>query len=253
MNKSRLRTLKRLHRMAMRLAFFPFISGDYRKFAALTRKTAHRRFEPTFADAFPQVFDRTAATPFDRHYVYHTAWAARVVRQIAPPFHVDISSSLYFASIVSAFIPVRFYDYRPPNLALSGFSSAHADLCALPFPDASVQSLSCMHTVEHVGLGRYGDRLDPDGDLTAVAELKRVVASHGHLLFVVPIGRPRLMFNAMRIYSYDQVMEMFADMQLREFALIHEYEEDGGISVGASRAMADGEEYGCGCFWFVKP
>ncbi|NDC42314.1 MAG: DUF268 domain-containing protein, partial [Chitinophagia bacterium] len=56
----------------------------------------------------------------------------------------------------------------------------------LPFESDSIPSLSCMHTIEHVGLGRYGDQLDPQGDLKAIAELKRVVQPGGDLLFVTP-------------------------------------------------------------------
>ena len=252
MERTRFRRLKRLHRLALQLAFLPFIARDYFRFRSLLRDAAPGRFAPSIAATQPCVFDRGEATPFDRHYVYHTAWAARAVRRIAPPFHVDISSSLYFSSIVSAFVPVRFYDYRPPNLALPDLACAHADLLALPFAGASVRSLSCMHVLEHVGLGRYGDPLDPDGDLKAAAELQRVLAADGDLLVVVPVGRPVLRFNAMRVYSHDQVIAMFAGLSLREFALIHEYEEDGGLTTGATREMADREEYGCGCFWFVK-
>ena len=123
----------------------------------------------------------------------------------------------------------------------------------LPFPADSVSSLSCMHTIEHVGLGRYGDKLDPDGDLKAASELRRVTARGGNLLVVVPVGQPLLRFNADRVYSYDQVIGMFPDLSLKEFSLIHEYEEDGGITRNATKAMADKEDYGCGCFWFAKP
>ena len=253
MKKNQFRRLKWLHRFVARLLFLPFIASDYVKYRSLFRRSPVKRFPLAVANTFPFIFDKTPTTGFDRHYIYHTAWAARAVRQINPPQHVDISSSLYFSSIVSAFVPVKFYDYRPPALSLSNHTSAPADLHALPFSSGSIDSLSCMHTIEHVGLGRYGDRLDPDGDLKAVNELKRVLAVNGHLLFVVPIGRPLLRFNAMRIYSYDQIMAMFPDLVLREFSLIHEFEEDGGITANATKAMADAEEYGCGCFWFVKP
>ena len=39
-----------------------------------------------------------------------------------------------------------------------------------------------MHVVEHIGLGRYGDQVDPDGDLMAMKELERVTAKLGKLL-----------------------------------------------------------------------
>ena len=58
-----------------------------------------------------------------------------------PEEHMDISSSLYFASIVSAFIPIRFYEYHPMDLNLSALQSEAVDLVVLPFADASISSL----------------------------------------------------------------------------------------------------------------
>jgi SAM-dependent methyltransferase len=210
------------------------------------------RLELRWEDRKPFLHDRTAATGFDRHYVYHTAWAARVLAELRPAAHVDIASSLFFVGMVSAFIPVTFYDYRPADLRLSGLATASADLLNLPFADQSVHSLSCMHVVEHVGLGRYGDPLDPDGDLKAMAQLQRVVAPGGSLLFVVPIGRPRIVFNGHRIYAYRQIAGAFPQLSLKQFVLIPEHQADGGLIPGATEARADREDYACGCFWFRR-
>lgn len=225
-----------------------------REFRAFSRLPgAAGRFRLEWRDRYPCLHDRTDTTSFDRHYLFHTAWAARKVAAIGPQTHVDISSSLHFCSMVSAFLPVRFFDYRPAELCLSGLGCESADLLALPFADGGVASLSCMHVVEHVGLGRYGDPLDPEGDLKAIAELKRVLAPGGSLLFVVPVGgTPRCMFNAHRIYSYAQVADLFSDLELVEFSLVPDDPADGGLLLNAEKALADAQEYGCGCFWFKK-
>jgi hypothetical protein len=47
-------------------------------------------------------------TSFDAQYVFHTAWAARILANIRPEKHVDIASSLYFNTLVSAFVPIDF-------------------------------------------------------------------------------------------------------------------------------------------------
>lgn len=210
------------------------------------------RFSLNWRDRYPCLYDKTQKTEFDRHYVYHTAWGARILAQTLPKVHVDISSTLYFCSLVSAFVPVKYYDYRPADLKLDNLSSESADLLTLPFIDGSVQSLSCMHVVEHVGLGRYGDPIDPDADLKAVSELKRVLALGGSLLFVVPVGKPKIAFNAHRIYSYDQVISYFSDLKLQEFTLIPDNPDDVGLIRHATKELADMQTYGCGCFWFKK-
>lgn len=210
------------------------------------------RFSISFWDLYPCLYDKTSKTDFDRHYVYHTAWAARIVSKTKPEVHIDISSLIYFSSIISAFNPVKFYDYRPIDLHLDNLSCEAADLLNLPFKNGSIQSLSCMHVIEHIGLGRYGDPLDTEGDLKAMAELKRVLSIRGSLLFVVPVGKPKIVFNAHRIYSYEQVIEYFSDLKLEEFALIPDNPKEGGLIYNASKEIVDSQNYGCGCFWFRK-
>jgi SAM-dependent methyltransferase len=210
------------------------------------------RFEMDWRDAERHAHDATEYTPFDEHYIYHPAWAARILARTRPALHVDIGSTLAFCSMVSAFVPVKFYDYRPARVMLSDLSSDRADLLALPFPDRSIASLSCMHTVEHVGLGRYGDPIDPDGDLRAMAELSRVLAAGGHLLFVVPTGRPRVVFNAHRVYAFDQVRAAFPALALEEFSLIPDDAGARGMIANASKDEADRQTYGCGCYWFRR-
>lgn len=225
---------------------------DFQRFTFLQEKIGGR-FRLAWKDRRPCLEDRTTTTHYPSDYVYHTAWAARVLAAVKPERHIDISSYLYFGTIVSAFVPVEFYDYRPADLILDNYRSGSADLLHLSFPDRSIQSLSCMHVIEHIGLGRYGDLLDPDGDIKAVCELKRVLADDGDLLFVVPIGRPRIEFNAHRIYSYDMIMVLFDDLHLIEFSLIPDPPALGGIVRHASPEEANRQNHGCGCFWFKKP
>jgi len=227
------------------------LRGDFAKFSEMSKRVTER-FPLQWGNR-RLIYENTKETSFDAHYIYHPAWAARVLAQIKPPHHVDISSKLDFSTIVSAFIPVKFYDYRPAHISLSNLTSEHADLLNLPFKDSSIPSLSCMHVVEHVGLGRYGDEIDPDGDLKAIRELKRVLARKGTLLFVVPIGKPKIQFNAHRIYSYEQILGHFKDLKLEEFALIPDDAQKTGIIHNATKEAADGQAYGCGCFWFTKP
>ncbi len=235
----------------LHLVTSPFILGDYYAF-----KKVHGagRFKIDPVDFYPCIKDKTITTGFDRHYVYHTSWAARVVKEINPEYHVDISSSLYFCGLVSAFIPVHFYDYRPADLRLTNLQTAHADLHKLPFEKESIHSLSCMHTIEHIGLGRYGDPIDPEGDIKAINELKRVLAPDGSLLVVVPLGKPKIEFNAHRIYAYEQIISYVVDesVYLHEFSFIPEYEKDGGLIRNADPKLSQNAHYACGCFWFKK-
>ena len=213
------------------------------------KKRNDRRFTIKMSDIYPCLNDKLKSTPLDQHYTYHPAWAARILAETKPAYHVDISSILSFSTIVSAFIPVKFYDYRPVGIQLSKFESGFQDLKKLTFESNSIPSLSCMHTVEHVGLGRYGDEIDPEGDIRSINELKRVLMPGGDLLFVTPVGRSRIEFNAHRIYSFQKIIDAFHPFRLHQFALVPDV---GSLIINADPGLVELQEYGCGCFWFKK-
>lgn len=244
------RSWRRLQLKLQRLNL-TFLS-EYRHFSKLATKS-EKRFRLSFSDCLVKMKDRTTVTGYDKHYIYHSAWAARVVQKINPEVHVDISSILYFSTIVSAFCKVRYYDYRPALIVLDNLTSEPVDLVNLPFEDNSIHCISCMHTIEHVGLGRYGDPLDYDGDLKAIRELKRVTCRGGNLIIVLPVGsESKIAFNAHRIYAHNEVLRLFDGFKLREFALISDNPHENGLIYGADQEVLSRQKYGCGCYWFEK-
>lgn len=243
-------TLRKLRQQYNRFRLDRKFRNDFERFSDLAKND--RRFDISWSDRHPCLEDATDTTNYDRHYILHTGWAARVLAHTRPVVHIDVGSSLYFVSIASAIVPFQFYDYRPAQLPLAGVTTGTADLTKLPFPDSGISSLSCMHVIEHIGLGRYGDPMDPIGDLRAATELQRVVDRDGQLLLVVPVGRPRIMFNAHRIYSYDQVLEMFHQLHLCEFSLIPDDTGEPQLITNAPPEMVALQSYACGCFWFTR-
>jgi SAM-dependent methyltransferase len=208
------------------------------------KRISSNRFSINDQDIYPCLHDNTTNTGFDAHYIYHPAWATRILKKINPIKHIDISSTLHFCSIISAFYKTEFYDYRPAKLNLSDLESKEGDLNNLAFESNSVECLSCMHTIEHIGLGRYGDTLDPDGDLKAIKELQRVTKIGGNLLIVTPVGKPRIQFNAHRIYSFEMIHQLFGDFELQDFSLV---KDDQTYPI-----LVNDQAYGCGCFWYKK-
>lgn len=223
---------------------------DFFKYKKLS-SASPSRFPLNLEDIYPQLHDKTRNHGFDRHYIYHLAWAARILSKTKPKKHIDISSSLYFSTIISAFIPTVFYDFRPADIHLSHFKSKSIDLNLLPFLSDSIDSISCMHTLEHIGLGRYGDVVSPNSDITSMKELERVIKPGGNLIIVVPVGKPKIMFNAHRIYSYQQIIKYFSHLQIKEFSLIPD-DPTLPIISDAPISLVKKQSYGCGCFWFTK-
>ena len=201
-------------------------------------------------DSHPCLSDRRADTPFDAHYFFQAAWLARRLQDTKPMLHVDIGSSAMMINVLSAATRTVFVDYRPLRAHLSNLSSLAGDIVRLPFRNGVVGSLSCLHVIEHIGLGRYGDPINPMGSRIAAAELERVLQPGGRLYASVPVGRERVCFNAHQVFAPGTVPTFFKRLDLVSFSLI---DDEGRWLERASPESGDGLEYGCGLFEFVKP
>ena len=216
---------------------------DWRRFQALGRQRLAWR------DAHPCLGDWVSETPFDPHYFFQGAWLARRLAAARPALHVDIGSSVLTLSVASATTEIVFLDYRPLRSRLSGLHGVAGDITRLPLRSGSLGSLSSLHVIEHIGLGRYGDPLDPQGSVKAAAELARVVAPGGRLYLSVPVGRERICFNAHRVFHPESIVAMFAPLKLEQFALV---DDSGDFHEGANMTDGHALDYGCGLFEFVK-
>lgn len=192
------------------------------------------------------------ASPFssyDPHYLYQDAWAVRRIVQNAPSVHIDVGSRVDFVAFLSCILPVVGIEYRPLRAVLDQFFPVQADLLHLPLRSQSCPSLSCLHVAEHVGLGRYGDPLNPLGTAQAMNELNRVLAPKGNLYFSVPVGKSKVCFNAHRILSPLAVLEAFSDLKLEAFAAVT---DDGCFREDLAVDDLKGAKYACGLFHFVR-
>lgn len=227
------------------LFYLPRFMAHWIKYAQSARSA-----KPRLKDMQPCLGDWSTHTPFDAHYFYQGAWLARRLRASKIERHVDIGSSVLTMSVLSAHVETTFVDYRPLKASLSGLTTIAGNILDLPFADRSVNSLSCLHVIEHIGLGRYGDPIDPQGSLKAALELQRIVSAGGRLYLSLPIGRERTCFNAHRVHEPVTILSMFSQMKLAEFSYVDDagqYHEKTSISGGNAL------EYGCGLFLFVKP
>lgn len=203
----------------------------------------------SLGDWYPCLFDKMDRTVVDRHYFYQSVWAAEKVSQVRPDEHVDIGSDVKFVGMLSSMVDVKFVDIRPFEPELDSFTSIHGSILDLPFEDGSLHSISCLSVAEHIGLGRYGDPLDPEGLHKAIMELKRVLAPGGNLYFGLPVGLPKVCFNAHRISSAADIISGFLELKLLEFAVV----DDKGVFIrDAEPKDFDTQEFANGLFHFSK-
>lgn len=193
----------------------------------------------------PYLDDKTSFTPIDPVYFYQDSWAAKKIFELKPKHHHDIGSSAKTIGILSQFTPVTMVDIRPLPVELSNLNFIKGSILNLPFDDCSIDSISSLCVIEHIGLGRYGDTIDSFGSEKSIAELKRVVKPGGVILFSVPVDRVNTVyFNAHRAFTRNYVLTLFNEFELVEERYQYGYELTESYS--ASRG------FGTGLYMFRK-
>ena len=172
-----------------------------------------------FDELAPCLFDRDPDTQSGGgHYFYQDIWALNKLAEFKPSEHHDVGSRFDgFVGQATAICPIVCWDIRPPKFKLPRFEFRQGSILSLPVPDRSITSLSCLHVAEHIGLGRYGDTIDPEGTAKALNELMRVLAPSGQLLFSMPVGEEKVCFNAQRIWHPEKPISILKELELVEF------------------------------------
>lgn len=203
-----------------------------------------------FRDTYPQLFDNMPTFSAHGHYFYQDIWALTKIYSSGTDCHVDVGSNVIFVGFLTAITNVEFVDIRPLEAPyLKNFKSISGSILNMPYETGSVQSISCLHVAEHIGLGRYGDSLDPLGTKKAAVELSRCLAKGGNLYFSLPVGKPRVCFNAHRIHSPKRILSYFPDLTLVEFS---GYDDNNRFIENTNTELFEDAKYACGMFCFTK-
>lgn len=192
-----------------------------------------------------------------KHYFYQDLHVAQRIFQNRPERHVDFGSSISgFVSHVASFRPIEVFDVRPLSLDVSNIAFKQCDLMNVPTPlyDCT-DSLSCLHVLEHLGLGRYGDTVDFYGHKKGFDGLHRLLKTGGRLYLSVPIGPERIEFNAHRVFSLRTILDLFRPaFSLEEFSYIDDENRFfQNISLDEIRIQRNLDvDFGCGIFELIK-
>ncbi len=226
----------------------------------LQRQMAQKSDPPfPFGKPYPCLDDRYQQSGSARgHYFHQDLLIARRIHDTSPETHLDVGSRIDgFVAHVAAFRPIRVIDIRPMTENIPNVEFVQADIMGR-LPDDlinSTPSLSCLHALEHFGLGRYGDPVDYDGYLKGFDNLLRLLQPGGTLYLSVPIGPQRIEFDAHRVFAVPYLLELFdGRCTVQDFS----YVDDAGrlhesIPLDTPEAADNfGCRYGCGIFELIK-
>jgi SAM-dependent methyltransferase len=214
----RLRVRRSLRNLLVKLMAWQRFLSDYKKYQEMSPES----YKLSLNDLHPCLGDDTSDTLIEPIYFYQDTWAFEQIIKNKPDTHLDVGSHHKFVAFLSKIVPVTMVDIRPLSLSLNNLNFLEGSLLALPFPDASIQSVSSLCVIEHIGLGRYGDPIDPHGSEKGIIELKRILATDGSLYVSLPVhDRNITYFNAHRAFSEDYILELFSPLSVVQSRYIY--------------------------------
>ncbi len=190
-------------------------------------------------------------------YFWQDLVVARLIYAAKPEKHVDIGSRVDgFVAHVASFRELEIFDIRPITTYIPGVRFKQADLMAAEAPIIDYcDSISCLHALEHFGLGRYGDPIDPTGYVSGIRNMARILRENGCLYLSVPVGIERVEFNANRVFDPQTIIDV-ADANQLTLRSLSTFSTDKGLrEVVATRenlVEIARLRYSLGIFTFAK-
>ena len=241
------------------MPLFTFLRGMpafLREYREIRRQAVQADFP--FGAFYPCLEDRSQESgTATGHYFHQDLLVAGRIFHNNPVRHVDIGSRIDgLVAHVASFRQIEVLDIRNLQSPVANIRFRQADLMNRNFPLVEdYDSVSCLHALEHFGLGRYGDQIDYLGHLTGWDNIHRMLKAGGKLYFSVPIGDQRIEFNAHRVFSVPYLLKIIEGRYLLD---AFSYVNDAGDLVRDPALTDEAVEnsfschYGCGIFELTK-
>lgn len=208
-----------------------FFEQDLEKYQDLNKR---KNFDIQKKYLWPVISDKYADAGTIENYFWQDLWAAKLIGKSGVRKHFDIGSRVdgFISHLLVMGIDVTMIDVRDFPKQVEGLRTIIDDATTLKqVSDGSIGSLSALCSLEHFGLGRYGDSIDPEGCFKCFMSIQKKMKQGGHLYISVPVGKERVEFNAHRIFYPATVIDSFADMELIEFSCATEAEIEYNVSI----------------------
>jgi len=224
------------------------------------RRQARNSTHPfVFRGLFPCLHDRYNEGGIAKgQYFHQDLFVARRLFINGATIHYDVGSRIDgFVAHVAVYRRINVVDIRPISSQVQNITFIQADISAT-IPDRLVNccdSLSCLHALEHFGLGRYGDPVDHDGYLRGLNNLHLMLQKGGRFYLSLPIGSQRIEFNGHRFFNISYLLLLFESrFRIEHFSYIDDlgdfYEN---VPLKPEKVSCNyGCMGGCGIFELVK-
>lgn len=230
-----------------------FFVQDMEKYKQMNQRES---FSIKKENLYPIITDRNNPAGALNNYMLQDLWAAKLIYRSGVKKHYDIGSRVdgFITHLLAMDIEVTLLDIREYPGKLENMKFIQTDATTMDgIGDESIESLSALCSLEHFGLGRYGDSVDPEACFKCFNAIQRKMKKGGRLYIAVPVGEERVEFNAHRIFYASTIADCFSEMELKEYSVGLGSEIDADI-----KDIHKYDTYGIkgsgrfGLFYFVK-
>lgn len=229
-----------------------FIKHDAKVYEGLNQRP---RFTIQDRYMWPIISDKYAPAGTLGNYFWQDLWAAKRIISSGVKSHFDIGSRLdgFIAHLLAAGINVTMIDIREFPGEVENLHTIVDDATSLQqIPDESIESMSALCSLEHFGLGRYGDPIDPEACFKCFNNIQSKLKKGGRLYLSLPIGWERVEFNAHRVFYASTIIECFPSLSLKEFSCTSQGEIEYNVDLHQYDEDRHNGEYRYGLFCFIK-
>lgn len=202
------------------------------------------------------LFDYSDSAGSDKgHYFHQDLLVAKLIHENKPKRHIDIASRIDgFVAHVASFREIEVVDIRPLQQSKhANIKFQQADLMK-PHGLGKTDSLSCLHAIEHFGLGRYADPIDIDGHNKGITNLVSLVSNGGRLYISFPIGqKDEVYFNAHRVFNVQTIFQHTSIKKYMKLIRFDYVDDEGDLHLNLNINDINTEiKFGCGIYTFKK-
>lgn len=229
-----------------------FVFKDAKKYSELNSRES---FSIKNQNMWPILSDKYAFAGSMNNYFWQDLWAAKLVIASGKKAHFDIGSRLdgFIAHLLASQIEVTMIDIRQFPGEISNLYTIIDDATNLgQVEDNSIESLSALCSLEHFGLGRYGDPVDPEACFKCFTAIQKKMKKDGNLYISLPIGKERVEFNAHRVFYASTISNAFSELNLIEFSCTADGKLESNVDLHKYDEDNHNGEYRYGLFHFIK-
>lgn len=229
-----------------------FVNDDMVEYQSLNNRPS---FEIQKQYMWPVVTDKYASAGTIGNYFWQDLWAAKLIHKRGVKHHFDIGSRIdgFIAHLLAMDVHVSLIDIREFPTVVENLNTIVDDATTLhQIPDDSIESMSALCSLEHFGLGRYGDPINPEACFMCFDNIQKKLKKGGNLYISLPIGKERVEFNAHRVFYANTVVDCFSQLQLQEFSCATESGIENNVDIHKYDNDSHNGEYRYGLFHFIK-